>query len=267
MNITNQQASILPEQFEKISFDYLTFLASLPKFEKNIQADVTMISTDAPVFYFNAAFNARFNGNVEQSVKITKDFFSKRGRAFVWQVTPSSQPENLGELLIGQGGQFLESMPFMALQLDNMQRDFPVPLTFHYETVRNHEMLSTWTSIYGDARAYPKSDTRLFSIFSDLDLRESSPLQLILGYLGNTPAATYSVFMGRKVAGLYSLSTLPEARGHGLGTAMSIVAVDLAKEYGYESAILLSEPPSRNICKRLGFVDGFGNLDIYRISV
>jgi hypothetical protein len=30
---------------------------------------------------------------------------------------------------------------------------------------------------------------------------------------------------------------------------------------------LLSEPPPRNICKRLGFVGGFRTMDIYRLSL
>lgn len=267
MNTTNPQAFSLPEQLEKNSFDYLTSLASLPKFEKHLEADVTMISTDAPVFYFNAAFNTCFNGNVEQRIKHTKKYFVERGRPFVWQITPSSQPENLGELIIHQGGQLLESLPYMALQLEDTNKDFPIPSTFRCETVRSQELLCVWTSIYCHARAFTEPDNRLFSILSDLDLSESSPLQLILGYLGDIPVATYSVFMGREVAGLYSLSTLPEARGNGIGTAISAFAIELAISYGYKTAMLLSEHMSRNLCKRLGFMEGFGTMDIYRMPV
>lgn len=263
MNITHQDVSRSPQLFEDGTFEYLAFITSLPKFQRRIEADVTMISADAPVFYFNAAFNARFNGNAEQRIKETKEFFLENGRSFVWQVTPSSQPENLGEQLIHQGGKLSESMPYMALQLDDIRRD-SIPSDFHCETVRTHEMLYTWTSIYCHARAYPESTDRLFNILSDLDLGESSPLQLILGYLGDGPVATYSVLMGSEVAGFYSLSTLPDARGQGLGTAISIAATDFAIDRGYKTAILLSEPMSRNLCKRLGFVEGFCNMDIYR---
>ncbi|MFN8462104.1 MAG: GNAT family N-acetyltransferase [Anaerolineales bacterium] len=268
MKITDQPELILPEQVENSSFDYLAFLGSLPKFEKRFESDVAMISADAPAYYFNAAFHARFNGNVEQRIKQVKEYFSERGRSFfVWQVTPSSQPVNLSEQIQQHGGELLESLPYMALLLHDLCRDFPVSSNFHCETVRTHEMLGAWTSIYGRARGYSESDNRLFDIFSDMDLTESSPLQLILGYLDHAPVATYSVFMGKKAAGLYSLSTLPEARGNGIGTAMSIAAADLAIAYNYTTAMLLSEHMSRNLCKRLGFVEGFGAMDIYRIPV
>lgn len=268
MNIPHQQVLILPEEVESDSFEYLAFLGSLPKFEKRFESDVAMISADAPAYYFNAAFHTRFNENSAQRIQQIKEYFSERGRSFfVWQVTPSSQPVNLSERIKQSGGELLESLPYMALLLHDLCRDFPVSSNFHCETVRTHEMLSAWTSTYGHARGYSESDNRLFEIFSDMDLTESSPLQLILGYLGNTPVATYSVFMGRKAAGLYSLSTLPEARGIGIGTSMSIAAADLAIAYNYTTAMLLSEHMSRNLCKRLGFVEGFGVMDIYRMSV
>ncbi|HET9905064.1 MAG TPA: GNAT family N-acetyltransferase [Anaerolineales bacterium] len=263
MNITHQDVLRSPQLFEDGTFEYLGFITSLPKFQRRVETDVTMITADAPVFYFNAAYNTRFNGNAKQRIKETKEFFLENGRSFVWQVTPSSQPENLGEQLIQQGGKLLESMPYMALQLDHIWRD-SIPTVFHCEAVRTHEMLYLWISVYCRARAYPGDTDRLFNILSDLDLSEASPLQLILGYLGGAPVATYSVLMGSEVAGFYSLTTLPEARGQGLGTAISTAAADLALDRGYKTAILLSEPMSRNLCKRLGFVEARCHMDIYR---
>ena len=167
---------------------------------------------------------------------------------------------------MARGAELLESIPYMAVDLETMQRDFAVPPNFRWITVRTHDELASWTSIYCHARGYPESAYKLFNIFADLDLAEESPYQLILGYLGDTPVSTYSVFMDGDTAGFYSLTTLPEARGHGIGTAISIAAAELAAERGYQIATLLSESPSRNICKRLGFMDGFGDMNIYRLS-
>jgi GNAT superfamily N-acetyltransferase len=167
---------------------------------------------------------------------------------------------------MARGAELLESIPYMAVDLDDMQRDFPMPSSFRWKAVRTHAALAAWTSIYCHARGYSESSYKLFNIFADLDLTEESPYQLILGYLGEMPVSTYSVFMDGETAGFYSLTTLPEARGHGIGTAISIAAADLAAERGCQIATLLSEPPSRNICKHLGFVNGFGDMDIYRLS-
>ena len=253
---------------EECASNYLRLITSLPKIEYHAEPDVFYVSADAPVLYFNSVFNARFNGNAKQKIESAREFFRRRRRnSFTWHITPSSQPDNLSELITAQGGELLESMPYLAVHLDDVPRDFPVSSSFDWKTVRTHEMLAAWISIYCHARGYPESNDKLFHIFLDLNLTETSRLQLILGYLGDKPVSTYSVFKDREIAGFYSLTTLPEVRGQGLGTAMSIVAVNLAVRYGYESAMLLSEHPSRNICKRLGFVDGYGNMDIYRLSV
>jgi GNAT superfamily N-acetyltransferase len=252
---------------EQNSVNYIKFIASLPSFEVHEEQTIFCISADAPVFYFNSVFNAHLNENAEQTIETTMEFFRGRRGWFTWHIIPSSLPENLAELLIARGAELLESIPYMAIHLEDMQRNFAIPPEFRWTTVRTPVELASWTSIYCHARGYPESAYKLFNIFADLDLSEGSPFKLILGYLGDTPVSTYSVFMDDETAGFYSLTTLPEARGHGIGTAISIAAADLAARRSYQIATLLSEPPSRNICKRLGFVDGFGNMDIYRLPV
>ena len=266
MNTSRPQVMPPHAIVEQSSVNYIKFIASLPSFEVHEEQDVYWISADAPVFYFNSVFNARLNGNAEQRIETVIEFFRPRRDWFTWHIIPSSRPENLAELLMAHGAELLESIPYMAVDLQDMQRDFSMPSDFTWTTVRSPDELASWTSIYCHARGYPESAYKLVNIFVDLDLTEESPYQLILGYLGDTPVSTYSVFMDDETAGFYSLTALPEARGHGIGTAISIAAADLAAERGYQIATLLSEPPSRNICKRLGFVDGFGDMDIYRLS-
>ncbi|HEY9528499.1 MAG TPA: GNAT family N-acetyltransferase [Anaerolineales bacterium] len=268
MNDICTKFALSSRDLEKSTLNYLKFVASLPLIEIYEQQDVMYVAAEAPVFYFNSVFKARFNGNAKQQIDSAKDFFRSRRRSlFTWHITPASQPENLRDLIMSQGGELLESMPYLAVHLDDVPRDFPFPPNFCWKSVRTHEMLAAWISIYCHARGYAESADQLFKVFADLDLTESSPLQLILGYLGDEPIATYSIFMDGEMAGLYSLSTLPEARGHGIGTAISVAAADLATEYNCRTAMLLSEHPSRNICKRLGFVDGFGDMDVYRLPV
>jgi len=268
MNDICTKFALSSRDLEKSTVSYLKFIASLPLIEIYEQQDVMYLAADAPVFYFNSVFKARFNGNAKQQIDSAKDFFrSRRRSSFTWHITPASQPENLRDSIMAQCGELLESLPYLACRLEDVPRGLPLPANFDWKLVRTREMLAAWIFIYCHARGYAESADRLFKVFSDLDLTESSPLQLILGYLGDEPIATYSIFMDGEMAGLYSLSTLPEARGHGIGTAISVAAADLATEYGCRTAMLLSERPSRNICKRLGFVDGFGDMDVYRLPV
>ena len=264
LSLVHKTTTPSPEALEESAFNYLAYISSLPKFERRVEADVTLVSADVPVLYFNSASDIRFNGNAEQRINETRKFFHERRKSFVWMVTPSSA--DLSRHLTEQGGALLESMPYMTLQLDEMRRD-STPPAFHSEPVQSHEMLYAWTSIYCHARAYPESTDKLFNAFSDMDLTESAPLQLLLGYVDDKPVATYSVFMDNDLAGFFSLSTLPEVRSQGLGTAISFAAADLARERGYKTTMLLSEHMSRNLCKRLGFEEGYGSMYVYRMSM
>jgi GNAT superfamily N-acetyltransferase len=263
MSFPYQRPGVTPEALEQSTFRYLAYITSLPKFERRVEADVTLVSADVPVLYFNSASNIRFNGDAEQRIRETRQFFGDRSRSFGWMVSPFSAA--LTHHLGGHGGKFLESLPYLTVQLDRIRRD-SAPPAFHSKLVRTRDMLYTWTSIYCHARAYPESTDKLFAAFSDLDLTESAPLQLVLGYLGDRPVATYSVFLDDGVAGFFSLSTLPGVRGHGIGSAISIAAADLAQDRGYRLAMLLSEHLSRNLCRRLGFEDGYGSMDVYLMS-
>lgn len=267
MCISHSQASLKGQILDESTFHYLDLIFSLPKFERREDADVLLVSANGPVLYFNTAIKTNFNGNAAQRIEEINHYFSARSKSFSWLVTPGSRPQNLGEQILQHGGEFLESLPYMHLYLDDLQRNVLFPSGFHWERVRTPEMLYAWTSIYCQARSYPQATDQLFEIFSDLSLEEGAALQLILGYLGKRPVATYSVFLDDEIAGFYSLSTLPEERGQGLGTAISIAAADLALEQGYEAVMLHSEPLSRNLCKRLGFVEVFGEMHIYRTPV
>src|SRR5262245_20845458 len=165
---------VLPPQtiVEQNSVNYIKFISSLPRFEVHKEDDVFWISADAPVFYFNSVFNARLNGNADQKIDEIREFYRGRRSWFTWHIIPSSRPENLAQLLISREAELLESILYMAVDLEEMQRDVAAPPDFRWTTVRTHDELAAWTSIYCHARGYPESAYKLFNIFSDLDLTE-----------------------------------------------------------------------------------------------
>ena len=79
------------------------------------------------------------------------------------------------------------------------------------------------------------------------------PIHNYLGYLNGQPVATSCIFFGGGVAGMYSVSTLPEARGRGIGSAMTLRPLDQARERGYRIGILQSSAMGYNVYKRIGF--------------
>jgi predicted acetyltransferase len=76
------------------------------------------------------------------------------------------------------------------------------------------------------------------------------------------PVAACSVVAGAGVAGLYQVATLPQARGHGLATAIGLTALREAHQRGHDTAVLHSTPLAVKVYRQLGF-QPITNLRLY----
>lgn len=79
------------------------------------------------------------------------------------------------------------------------------------------------------------------------------PMRNYLGYLDGKPVATSCLFLGGGAAGMYSVSTVPEARGKGIGAVMTVHPLLDAREMGYRIGTLQSSDMGFKIYQRLGF--------------
>ncbi|HTO72320.1 MAG TPA: GNAT family N-acetyltransferase, partial [Gemmatimonadales bacterium] len=85
-------------------------------------------------------------------------------------------------------------------------------------------------------------------------LPQASPRHLFLGVHEGRPVATAELAGSGSTAGLYGISTLPDARRRGFGTAMTSAALHAAQAAGYTHAVLQAAPDGVGIYTRLGFV-------------
>jgi GNAT superfamily N-acetyltransferase len=92
-----------------------------------------------------------------------------------------------------------------------------------------------------------------FMAYSGLLFRPQSLLRMYLGTIAEEPVATVSVFFGAGVAALEHVVTVPQARGRGVGGAITLMAAREAHEQGYRVGVLTSSPMGFNIYRRIGF--------------
>ena len=64
------------------------------------------------------------------------------------------------------------------------------------------------------------------------------------------------------MAGVHGVMVLPEARGTGLGRALTLLALRAAKDTGYEVAVLGSSPMAERLYASIGF-EKMGELRLY----
>jgi ribosomal protein S18 acetylase RimI-like enzyme len=74
-----------------------------------------------------------------------------------------------------------------------------------------------------------------------------------IGWLQEKPVAVSALLLHAGIAGIYGVTTLPEARRQGIGTLMTTYVLHEARKAGYAIAVLSSTPMSHAIYQRLGF--------------
>ena len=84
-----------------------------------------------------------------------------------------------------------------------------------------------------------------------------------IGFLPDgTPVATSELFLGGGVAGIHGVTTVPEFRGRGIRTAMTLSPIIDALRRGYAIGVLFSSEMAVGIYRRLGFQE-YGKGYIY----
>ncbi|MHA1190928.1 MAG: GNAT family N-acetyltransferase [Promethearchaeota archaeon] len=86
-----------------------------------------------------------------------------------------------------------------------------------------------------------------------LVLLDNPTINTFLAYYNENPVATSIGIYGSGVIGLYGVTTLKEARGNRIGTAITLAPLYEAKNAGYEIGVLHSSEMGLNLYKRIGF--------------
>jgi ribosomal protein S18 acetylase RimI-like enzyme len=82
---------------------------------------------------------------------------------------------------------------------------------------------------------------------------DSAPFRLYLGRLHGQPVATNMLAFGAGVVSVLGVGTLPEARGQGIGTAITLRPYLDARAMGYHTGVLFATELGIPIYRRLGF--------------
>jgi GNAT superfamily N-acetyltransferase len=216
--------------------------------------EFTWLLTGLSTSFYNNVLGTRLTEEtVTQRLREVLDSFAaKQVRYLSWWVEADAQPPQLGGYLEALGLTYLEGMPGMAVDLEQMDPALASVSGLSIKHVTNQKDLRQWT------------DTLLSGF--DLPLRESEaccelylplgfdlPLRHYLGIWNGRPVATSQLFLGEGVAGMYCVATIPEARRHGIGAAMSMKPMLEAREIGYRIGTLQASPLGAPVYQRMGF--------------
>ena len=181
-----------------------------------------------------------------------------------WIVGPSSQPANLGNYLNACGCQYFAHPPGMLASLQDLRQQTAFPSNLTVERVSNSTQLMQWTEIVQVGDGISASlKAGYYELFNSQSFGAGASCSLFLGTVNGRPVATSRLFPAGGIAGIYHVATLPEARGHGYGTAMTLAAAHAGGEAGYQVAGLFATPAGYGVYRRLGFQEACF-MDVYQ---
>ncbi len=222
--------------------------AALPGAVVEDRDDVLAVRTDLPLTFLNGISRTAFAADANERVRETAAWFRDRGTPFRWWLTPSVEPPDLIRVLAANGLRHFYYATGMAADISD---GGPVREVTGLSIVRvkDGRTLSTWVDVFAEVFSLSeKAKGVWYDVYSRLDTWRH-----FLAMLDGRPVATTSLCLGGEVGGIFHVGTLPEARGRGVGAAVTAAAMREAADTGCTVAALQSSEMAVNVYRSIGF--------------
>lgn len=262
--LKGQEENILLEANLLARFAYLSESAHMRFF---VEPEISWFTTDIayPNYLFNTVLRANFDTAAETHAFINSLLYDAEAhhKALYWFVGPATQPAQLGETLETYHFQPVLPLQGMKLNLADLNENLLFPPDFAVQRVENLDQLREFVTVLARNSNIPPDITAAwFELEAGLGVGDNLPWQRYLGLWHGEPVAACSVVAGAGAVGLYQVATLPQARGHGLATAICLTALREARRRGHHTAVLHSTPMAVQVYRQLGF-QPVANLMLY----
>jgi len=230
------------------------FYTSSPIAVLRDEGDMILFSSGAPVASMNGVLCARFSKRtMARRTECALSFFRERGLPMTFFIGPSCRPAEIGGYLKSLG-LVLEASPGMAVDLDTIRRE-PLPTGVMTSSVEDMTSLGECARIFAEVMG--EGDKQAVAWRRDLTMAYgiSSTRRWLLGLLDGKPVATGALLIHKGVAGIYAVATMEEARGRGIGTAVTRELLLAAKDSGCDFAVLQASKMGLPVYEKLGFRD------------
>lgn len=173
---------------------------------------------------------------------------------FRWWVTPSTRPAGLAPRLLELGFVHAYDAPGMIADLTRVPLDVAAPDGVTIKRLSHAGEMDDWLTVFMPVFKLPEERRAIFrDTYERCGFGETALWQHFVAYDGEAPVATTSILVDGDLAGVYHVATLPEARGRGIGAAVTRAAMRFARDAGATRAALQSSLAAFNVYRSLGF--------------
>lgn len=226
--------------------------AAFPGAALEPSAEVPAVYSGVALPFFNGVTRtALAQEGAPRKIRETVGRFRANATPFRWWVTPSASPSNLVELLIANGFRHVYDAAGMAIDLSAAPSAKAIP-GVTIRRIEDAEAFGDWVTVFGEGFSRPQEEMAVWrAAFEALGFDRQ--WRHFVAWLDGTAVATSSVCLSAEVAGVYDVTTLPAARGRGIGAAVTLEALMEARREGCRVASLQSSEMAFGVYRSLGF--------------
>lgn len=221
-------------------------VADLPMFRRDDASDVDAIRCDIPFPMFNCVTGARFGADAARRTEEVTDSFIDVGLPWMWWVTPSHTSPELESVLEARG-LHREEVPGMYADLAAAPQVAEVEGLTIEETTDASAFIDVMQTGFGLPDMVREPMTAVMDQFAEA-------INLI-GSIDGRAVACGTAYLAGPTAGLYNIATVEDARGRGIGYAVTLALMESGRRAGAQHAVLHSSEPGRPVYARAGFVE------------
>lgn len=239
-------------------------LGSSSNVELSIGRHLTWLMTDLPDHFMNLVVCSQLpSEGADKLIESTlAQFKSMNIKKLSWLVHEGGLSAETSRALLAHGFTFREAFATeMAVDLSTLPDELPNRPRLSIVLVEDECRLRQWIHV---ASIGFKIDEKFKQVWCDLfaDVILNPRFRTYLALLDGKPVGTSQLFLSEGVAGIYNVTCMPEARGQGIGSTMTLVPLLDAHRLGYRVGVLQASKQGYNAYRRLGFQD-FGKLSLY----
>jgi len=244
--------------------NYHYCLGRSPSVELTIGRYLTWFITNMPDHFMNLVVCTELpsEGADELVGNALSHFRSLNIKRLSWLAEECVSATEIRKSLVAHGLTFEKSFATeMAVDLMPLRESTALPTGLKIIPVEDRKTLSKWIHVASIGFGVPKEfESTWYDFFVEavLDL----PFRNYLALLNGQPVGTSQLFLSAGVAGIYNVTCIPEARGQGIGAALTLAPLLYAREIEYHTGILQASELGYRVYRQLGFQD-FGQLSVY----
>ncbi len=227
------------------------------------QPEATWFVSGVPFFLLNWVTHTRFTAETPQAtIDGILARLSEYRLPMFWVVDSSYSSDFISSIKARgwKGG----PTSVWARDLQTLEEQHTNPEGVSVERVDNSESLDQWIRVF--VSGYGGIPEQVFDHTRELLQKhgfvDHPAVHYYLGRLNGEPVTTTLLFLSGGVAGIYNTATLPQARRHGIASAVTHAALLGARTRGYQIATLQATELGVNVYRNLGF-EKYGTLNFY----